>query len=261
MPGAADAGAKLRSVAPSASSPGGLEYGRESGDPSDPFSQFVVYDETDWDYQQEPVIEERSAAPRKVPEAVNKVAVPRQVLYLQGALLAIVALFSLSVGMLIGARRGGDEAGATVHGPQACLLTGRIALQTQDDSLLPDQGAVAIVLPQQAHPETQWEIVGLRPQDPPLPDDHATVRAIRALGGDVARADADGRYRLQVANRGHYYVLVISATRRSNASELPRPILAQMGRYFRLAPDLFGGYDYRWQQETVRADRQLNFAF
>ncbi len=249
---------------PTESDPAAGQLGEpsEAVDPSDPYSQFVVYEETEWVYQEEAAGKPRSSATSpNLPSQPNKVALSRRVLYLQGALLGVVAVFSLTVGMLIGARRDAENVGTGVHGPQPCLVSGRIALRTGDDSLLPDQGAVAIVLPQQSHPEDQLEIVGLRPQDPPLPDDHPTVRAIRTLGGDLARADAEGRYRLQVANRGHYYVLVISATRRRDQSELPRPILAQLGRYFRLGNDLFGGYDYRWQEETVRADRQLNFAF
>jgi predicted Zn finger-like uncharacterized protein len=248
-------------AATTASPPPPSDAGTAPEKVGDPFSQFVVYDdETEWVYEGEDEAEPPTAAGTGLPFDATKVAVPRNVLYMQGALLGVVALISFALGLLIGAG-GRDGDGAAVHGPQPAVIGGRIVLRTQGDAILPDQGAAAIVLPHQARPEAKLEIVGLRPQDTQLPDDHPTLRAIRSMGGDYARADAEGRFQLQVADRGHYYVLVISATRRHRETELPKAILAQVGRYFRLAPDLFGSHDYRWQTETVRGDRQLNFAF
>ncbi len=227
-------------------------------DVDDPFSQFLVYDD-----ETELVYEDEEEAPNvtgaNLPFDPNKVTVRRSLLYMQGALLGVVALFSFALGILFGAAGSGTV--ATVDEPLPCVITGRIVLRTQADDTIVDRGAVAMVLPQGARPESKLEILGLRPQDSQASDDHPALVAIRSLGGDYAHADEQGNFRLQVPDRGKYYVLVISATRRNSDPELPKTMLAQIGRFFQLAPDMFGGYDYRWQEETVRGDRQLNFVF
>jgi len=224
----------------------------------DPFSQFLVYDdETELVYEDE---EEEPFLPgANSLFDPSKVTIRRSLLYMQGILLGVVAIFSFALGILVGAAGSGDV--AAVNEPVPCVISGRIALRTQDDDTITDAGAVAMVFPQGVRPETKLEILGLRPQDSEPPEDHPALLAIRSLGGDYARADGEGSFRLQVPDRGKYFLLVISATRPNSDPELPKTILAQMGRYFQLAPDMFGGYDYRWQEETVRGDRQLNFVF
>jgi hypothetical protein len=224
---------------------------------ADPFAQFRVYDD-----ETELVYEDEEDEPRvegtMLPFDPAKVTLPRGLLYMQGALLGVVALVGFALGILVGA---GTSSVTVVDEPVPCVISGRIALRTQGDNTLVDHGAVAMVFPQGARPETKLEILGLRPRDPEPPQDHPAVLAIRNLGGDYARADQDGAFRLHLPDRGKYFLLIISANRRNSDPEIPRPILAQIGRFFQLAPDLFAGYDYRWQEETVRGDRQLNFVF
>lgn len=226
---------------------------------ADPFAQFIVYDEDD---ETELVYEDLEEEPELLgawsPFDPAKVAVRREVLYLQGVLLIAVAVISFGLGVLFGGRAGNPL--QTSAGPQPCLISGRVVLQTSGGDVIPDTGAAVIALSQNVRPESRLEILGLRPQDPVLPDDHPTIQAIRSLDGDFVRAGADGSFRLQVSDRGEYFLLVISAARRA-APELPRPVLAQLGRYFELLPDLFGGHDVRWRAETVRSDRQVNIVF
>lgn len=224
---------------------------------ADPFAQFLVYDdETELVYDDEE--DEPRAEGTMLPFDPAKVTFPRSLLYIQGVLLGVVTLVGFALGILVG---GGTGSVAVVDEPVPCVISGRIALRTQGDNTIVDQGAVAMVFPQGARPETKLEIVGLRPRDPEPPADHPAVLAIRNLGGDYARADQDGAFRLHVPDRGKYFVLVISANRRSLDPEIPRSVLVEVGRFFQLAPDLFAGYEYRWQAETVRGDRQLNFVF
>jgi hypothetical protein len=224
----------------------------------DPFARFMVYDDdaslvyADADDRSQTISNELSFDP-------SKVTVPRYLLYMQGILLGVVALASFLLGILTGgsAARIGE-----VHEPMPCVISGRVALRTQNDDTLPDPGAVAMVFPQEMRPESRFELIGLRSRDPEPTDDHPTLRAIRSLGGDYARADQHGVFRLRVPDRGKYFVLVISATRRRRADdEMPRQVRAELGRFFQLEPEMFGGYDYRWQPETVRSDRQLSFLF
>jgi len=224
----------------------------------DPFAQFVVYDdESELIYATEE--EEIPPYAEDVPVDPTKVAVPRSVLYMQGALLGVVAIACFALGVVVGlsssGRRTGDD------GPQPCFLKGTIAIGNGADETRPDEGAVAIVVPQGARPEQKAEIEGLRPQDPPPEEDHPGLRAIQSIGGDYARADEDGAFELRVPDTGEYYLLVISANRVASGDDQPKNVLAQIGRFFTLAPDLFGGNDYRWQQETVRRDRELNVVF
>jgi hypothetical protein len=228
-----------------------------SGPDADPYARFLVYDdETELVYE-----DLESPAPVETSGLAfdpAKVTVPRRLLYLQGILLGVVALAGFALGVLTGT---GASSVAVIHEPVPCVVFGRIALKTASEDTIMDRGAVAMIFPQGARPETKLEIVGLRPRDPEPRDDHPAVLAIRSLGGDYARADQDGAFRLRVPDRGKYFVLVISASRRGTGDEIPRTIRAQLGRFFQLDSDLFAGYDFRWQEETVRGDRQLNFVF
>ncbi len=223
----------------------------------DPFARFRVYDdETELVYEDQDNPLPTGGA--LLPFDPSKVTLSRRLLYLQGILLGVVALTSFALGILTGSS---TSSVAVDKGPIPCVISGRIALATQQNDTIMEQGAVAMVFPQGARPEAKLEIVGLRPGDPEPLTDHPTVRAIRSIGGDYARTDQDGVFRLHVPDRGEYFLLVISATRRRTDDEIPRTVRAQLGRFFQLEPDLFAGHDYRWQEETVRGDRQLNFVF
>ena len=104
-------------------------------------------------------------------------------------------------------------------------------------------------------------MLGLRPQDPPPDEDHAGLQALYGLGGDYARADAEGRFQLRVPDRGNYFLLVISAHAGQEDREQPKTTLAQIGRFFQLTPNMFEGHAIRWQEENVQRDRQLNIVF
>lgn len=225
---------------------------------SDPFARFVVYDDDatlvyeDADDCWQPPANEMSFDP-------SKVTVPRYLLYVQGVLLGVVGMAGFLLGILTG---GSASRVGEIREPMPCVISGRIALRTQSDDTLADPGAVAMVFPQEMRPESRFELVGLRSRDPEPAEDHPTLRAIRSLGGDYARADQNGVFRLRVPDRGKYYVLVISATRRrSEQDEIPRQVRAELGRFFQLEAEMFGGYDFRWQPEIVRGDRQLSFLF
>ena len=75
------------------------------------------------------------------------------------------------------------------------------------------------------------------------------------------RGQSEGRFQLRVPDRGSYFLLVISAHVSQDDKEQSKSTLAQIGRFFRLTPEMFEGHAIRWQEEDVRRDRQLNIVF
>ncbi len=226
----------------------------------DSLAQFLVYDsETELVYASDDD-ETASQAGFRASLDPHKVAVPRSILVMQGALLGLVALLGLLVGILLG--RGCAPATPTAdETPQPCLLTGLVAIEDAPGETTPDGGAAVVIVPRDLHPEQQAAMRGLRPQDPPPDPDHTGLQTVYGLGGDYARTDAAGRFQLRVPNRGHYFLLVISAHAGQDDREQPKATLAQIGRFFQLAPNLFEGHAIRWQEEDVQRDRQLNIVF
>jgi hypothetical protein len=191
----------------------------------------------------------------------GQVVVSRRAVYLQGLLLGVVAVGAFALGMLVGrgtAPRGRQDVAAV---SQPCALQVTVSFRHRDKATVPDVGAVAIVLPQSNPPDSKIALDGLRPQEPRPADAHPGLAVIRSLGGNYARADEQGRVQLHVSGAGRYYVLVISAHQASRQAVPPRHVLAELGRFFLLAPDLFAGQDYRWREETLDGEREVNIVF
>jgi hypothetical protein len=224
----------------------------------DPFAQFAVYDvESELVYDTDT---EQNETALSGPVDPSKLAVSRTVLYAQGALLGVVALFSFAVGVLVGLGGSHDEnREGSVAEP--CLISGTVSEQDRGGEIQADVGAVAIVVPRDVRPDQKADIVGLRPQDPEPAEGHLGLRSISSIGGDYARTDEDGRFELQVPDRGSYFLLIISARASRGDEEQSKLVLAQIGRFFQLTPNLFEGHAYRWQEESVRRDLELNFVF
>lgn len=232
----------------------------ESGDETDdPFAQFVVYDDgTEIVY---------ASDDEELPEQSDEIdrdslAVPRRVLYLQGVLLGMVAIVCFTLGVIVG---GATNSGPTSQGPRIarpCQVSGSVAFKDRRKETTPDDGSVVILLPQDARPDEKTQVLGLRPDDPTPDGSHSALAAIRSLGGDYARADTDGRFKLRVADTGPYFVLFISRNNKRKSGEtLKTADLAQLGRYFSDAADLIGENRYRWTVERIQNDRMLNVEF
>lgn len=191
----------------------------------------------------------------------NRVSLPRYVLYGQGIMLLAVAMFALTLGIMIG--RGSAPTTVVKSGtPTPCYLTGKVFHKSSGGQSVPDAGAVVIVVPQDERPTDKAPIEGLRPDDP-LPDpDQPSLTRIKAIGGDYARTDEQGYFKLRVPDSGEYFLLVVSHRSARKASERLDPVhLAQMGRYFLPAPDLLGDRGYRWRSESIKRDKEYTFTF
>jgi hypothetical protein len=210
----------------------------------------LVYDTTETATARQPAFAEHA----------ELVAIPRYVLYLQGGLLAVVALVAFAIGMLAG--------GAILTQPpvpaaaQAVVIQGSVTYASGPRNL-PDEGAVIAILPQlQSKPDEKAPVAGLRPDDPTPGDTHRGIAILRDLGGAYARADANGRFQVQLPDRGRYLVLVVSShSQVRSIEEIQTGDILKLGPFFDNAADLLGNHRYQLTQESVRGDRDFDVAF
>jgi hypothetical protein len=209
----------------------------------------IVYERTD-----------ESPLPSPPPKQIELVALPRFVLYLQGGLIALVAFWSFVLGILFGGTLFSRSTAPAV--PQACLIEGSVTFASGPRQL-PDTGAVVVVLPQsKQRADERAPTLGLRPGDPPPEAAHRGLAILRQLGGGYARADANGRFSIQVPSRGRYLVLVISHEKRArSADEVPTADVLRIGRFFGDAASLIGDRRYQLTEESLVGDRHLAVQF
>ncbi|MBP89950.1 MAG: hypothetical protein CMJ64_25120 [Planctomycetaceae bacterium] len=236
------------------------EIGDEQDDAAgSPYSEFVVYDdEVEWVYESD---DSPSSTPAVGVTDLNRVAVPRSVLYAQGILLAVVAVASFVLGVLIGSSGKTEVADLPA---QPCVVTGLVQYAGGSGQNRPDNGAIVLVVPTEERPsrESKAEVAGLRPGDPVPQDDSDNLRIIRSIGGAYTRVDADGQFHVQLPDTGRYFVLVVSGNAYRNAGQDPnRGDIAQLGRYVQPPMDLLGQSKYEWRELTIRNDEAVNVVF
>jgi hypothetical protein len=208
----------------------------------------LVFDTTD---------ESPAAAP--VDTHPDLIAVPRLVLYLQGGLLAIVALVSFALGLIAG---GAFSGGGTPSEPRACTLEGTINYASGNRNL-PDHGAVVAIIPESGlRPEQKAPVSGLRPDDATPDEHHQGIAILRELGGGYTRTDDRGHFQVRVPGRGKYLVLVISSARQvRNLDDISTADLLKLGPFVDNAAGLLGRQQYQLTSEIVRNDRRMNVLF
>lgn len=197
-------------------------------------------------------------APRAPPTTADTIVVPRRVIYLQGGLLGAVALVAFAIGVIMGSTFMARPASP----PHACQITGAV-MYVLGPRRRPDVGAVVILLPQSPKPpETKVPVAGLRPVDPAPPPDAEGITTLRRLGGAYARADANGRFELEIPSQGRYLVLAISNERRSTAfKNAPASDIAKLAPFFDSPIALLAGRRYKIMAELIGSDRDLNVEF
>jgi hypothetical protein len=193
-------------------------------------------------------------------ENTELVVIPRYVLYLQGGLIGVVALVAFAIGMLAG------SAMLTQPPPpaaaQACVISGSVTYASGPRQL-PDEGAVIALLPQsQARPDEKAPVAGLRPDDPTPGDTHRGIAILKSVGGGYARADANGRFQLQVPDRGRYLLLVVSNhSQLRSIEEIQTGDILKLGPYFDNAADLLGNHSYKLTPRSIGGDDEIPVAF
>jgi hypothetical protein len=187
------------------------------------------------------------------------IAVPRLVLYLQGGLLAVVAVVSFALGLIAG---GALSGGAAPVGPRTVTVEGTIHYASGTRHV-PDPGAVVAVIPESGvRPQRKAPVSGLRPDDTTPDENHHGIAILRELGGGYTRTDDRGRFQVQLPDRGKYLVLVVSGARElGDLDDISTADLVKLGPFFDNAAGLLGRHQYRLTSEIVRSDRQLNVVF
>jgi hypothetical protein len=210
----------------------------------------LVYDTTESPVSSQPAFAEHT----------ELVAIPRYVLYLQGGLIGVVALVAFAIGMLAG--------GAILTqppvpaAPQPVVISGSVTYASGPRQL-PDEGAVIALIPQtQTKPDEKAPVAGLRPDDPTPGETHRGIAILQSLGGGYTRADANGRFQLQLPNRGRYLVLVVSSRSQLRSIEdIQTGDILKLGPFFDNAADLLGNHRYQLTEEFFRSDSELPVAF
>ena len=120
----------------------------EGEDQDNVYSQFAVYDDdAEWVYEDE------TGPSQEAPVAVNieRISIPRSILYVQGILLALVAIVAFVFGVLVGGRSSSPESAQVISRP--CTVEGHVHYLTQNGAEIPDEGTVVIAVPQDQRPD------------------------------------------------------------------------------------------------------------
>lgn len=193
-------------------------------------------------------------------EHADLVAIPRYALYLQGALLGVVALVAFAIGILTGGALLTQPPAPAA--PQATVIGGSVTYASGPRHL-PDEGAVIAVIPDsQVKPDEKAPVDGLRPDDPTPGESHRGIAILRELGGAYARTDPNGRFQVRLPDRGRYLVLVISNQKQLGPrEEIQTADILKLGPFFDNAADLLGNRRYQLTMESFSGDSEMNVAF
>ena len=204
----------------------------------------------------------RSPRKRNEDEAIldlDRISLPRYVIFVQGILLAVVGIMCFLLGLAVGgavSETGGPEAKGLIP----IAVSGSVAF-ANDGKRTPDAGAVVILVPLGSKPEEKGQLEGIRPGDDPAAGVILRNR-LRELGGGMATCDPQGEFSLQLPNRGRYYLLAISAHAKARPEKIAAPQeIAQMGQFFSLAKDPLDPVRYQWRLEDLRGSQKLNVNF
>jgi hypothetical protein len=221
-----------------------------------PFPEFRVYDrDTEFVFE----VEDEEDAPRDAID-FGRVSVRRWVLYAQGVLLGVVALAGFGLGLVAGGAMPRGSESTVAAGP--VTLTGTVAYDAGDNLPTPDEGAAVLLVPEDARPEQKAPVASLRPGSSPVEAGDPAVTALREIGGDYARVDPEGQFRLVAAQPGMYFLLIVSAHKdRPRQERFVPQHLAELGRYVQSAPELLGQNRYQWTRRRLEGDETTSHVF
>ncbi|MDG2014115.1 MAG: hypothetical protein P8J33_11445 [Pirellulaceae bacterium] len=180
----------------------------------------------------------------------DKVPIPRWAVYLQGALLGVIATTFFIFGLAVGNNTAPVPAG---EASKDSVIAGAVYFDSGRERMA-DFGAVVIFLPVDSAPRERPDAAGLRP-DRFQAVRNPAIDAIRGMGGAVVRTDRDGKFELELAAQTTYWWLVISRNKSVKETDISKQTRAELGAWFLPIEDLLGEQDFAWNKIRVSGSR------
>jgi hypothetical protein len=188
---------------------------------------------------------------------LERIALPRYVIFAQGLLLAVVAVACFLLGLGIGSVLSGRTSQTTV---QSAKISGNVSLLKKGERM-GDLGATLLFIPLEATPEEKISLHAFMPQANTV-EQVAADSWLNKFGGKFFKCVERGKFEVALPSKGRFYVLVFSANAPKNDQAEPtQQQLGQMSRYFELDEQSFSKVRYQWRMEEVRGDTTLNIDF
>jgi len=163
----------------------------------------------------------------------NSCSIPRSVLFLQGGLLAVLALLTFSLGLFVG-RLGSSSQESIPAEAKEVTISGKVEYATKAGITTSDDRCVVFLVPALKYPNTKISIAGLGPNDPPPEQTNPSIQQIQELGGSFAKTDTHGNFELKLLKdqeKKRFYLLAVAGYS-IRKRDIPATDRAQMGNYF-----------------------------
>ena len=178
--------------------------------------------------------------------STDRVTLSRWVIYCQAILLLLVATSCFTAGMFVGSF---STPPSTKDQQTDFRVSGTISYVARDTSL-PDSGAVVLMLPESPKISGRQDPSTITPQNfQPL--ENPTIDTIRNVGGQVVRANIDGKFEF-FSPPGKYQLLVVSNAKADvQRQSLSREQVAFLSQYFLPVESLIVNQDFFWKKINV----------
>jgi hypothetical protein len=188
--------------------------------------------------------------------APHELLISRTAFYVQGLLIAAVGIIGLLLGILIGIHSGPANRATDLGQPIAVHF--HFVDRGVGGALVPDEGAVVIVLPMGRVPDPSERLSesDFSPQHGPPSANQ--IQTLASWGGSYSRADARGDAVAALPRAGEYQTLFIARRAKRVAAAGPSAEeTSLLERFFQGAKDLIGDRKYRLSPEQLSNEQKL----
>lgn len=193
----------------------------------------------------------RETQQRTKPVEGQSITVSRKIVYFQAALLGIIATTFFVFGMMVGTLTARNQLEPEIVD---CAVSGKAVWKNASGKVVPDRGAVVLILPADKNPERRLNPKLVHPESfEPLDND--VIDTIHELGGAVVRANASGEFNVTIDSPARYEVVVIS---RNDSSDqlLSRKEMATLSTWFMPVEDVRTGKSTHFSALRVDATQK-----
>lgn len=213
----------------------------------DEFLEFAIHDDEELVYDSETRDVLESAPTGKIDP--DRISLPRLAVFIQGALLGVVACVFFVFGLMVGRVTTSPETQANAR-QLRCQVVGEVQYRSNNQAR-PDNQSVVILLPQRRRLDVRPNSQALRP-GMELDANDPNQQLIREIGGEVTVVDSKGDFELTVPSPAEYYLLIISMNRRRPSDKsITKEQRAAMGAYFVPVDELISDHDFTWQELSL----------